>query len=1108
MKILIQLIAVTVLTFQVAAAALPASSPAQPSVSAGGNSFNPQFSADGQHLVFVSHANNLVTNDDLGLWLDVFVHDLVSSNTVLVSVSTTGFGGANGDANYPSISSNGQFIAFASRASNLVAGDTNGAIDVFVRDVNAGITRLVSADVNGNPPFDPAPSLNVPLSGNPLISADGRWVFFESRATNLIATGAPLGSVNIYARDMWSNLTVRVTSDTNGNSISDNAALAQITPDGRFAIFTTTNKTLVSGTTNFATEVFVRDVQAGQTIWVSTNVAGLLTNTMFPSDPTYYYRCSNPVLSDDGRFAAFTAMPTFSGAGNSLHVLRHDLQTGTTLVISRAVTNESHGIQISSDGRYVLFEEMDGAYARVRVWGPEANDSAFISCGGDDARGNPAMNPSARAIAFVGCSSVYFIGYHTFGIAVRVSANTNGGPSIGDYQFVAPVVSPDGTRVAFETTANDLVSGDLNGMSDIFLRDVNAGTTELITKAHPSKPASTSFAHSFLGPNSVSADGRFIVSTRYDDPSAPRDTNGLVDVFVSDALSGAAVAISINLSNSVQNTNSYGSPVISADGSTVAAVQHYVSVARASNGVFSSSGMSVATRGTFPSFSDSPVLSGDGLLLAFRSDGNDLNPNVNDANNAPDVWLQYFFPGGNGLFFPTNYLVSSPNSYNSGNGPSLAPNMTTDGAIITFGTKAGNLLSMAAGGTSGGQYANYQIVAALPGTNRTATNYLVNVPKRLCSYTISYQQYDWFDANNTNIHHTNLNAVLTPIPLDISNAVFSANNRFVVYAHADGSSIWRHDLSATQSNYTFVSHAPSPNDLGSIVATNVVPSAPNTLVCSNCRNPSVSADGNVVTYERTRSGSSIVDVFAADLTTGTETLVSGNLSGVSANGSSILPLVSANGRYVVFQSRANDLVANDTNGVNDIFIRDRLLGLTMLASANAQGQPGNGPSVRPVMAADGRTVVFQSFANDLVTGDYNDKRDLFVLKLGAVDSDGDGMDDDWEVAYFGNLSRDGTGDFDGDGVSDIQEFRAGTDPTNSNSVFRVFTVAPIGGGSAHVMWTGNPARNYRVEFKDDLNAAAWTALNATISWNGSTASITDSTASNSTHRYYHVVRLP
>lgn len=180
----------------------------------------------------------------------------------------------------------------------------------------------------------------------------------------------------------------------------------------------------------------------------------------------------------------------------------------------------------------------------------------------------------------------------------------------------------------------------------------------------------------------------------------------------------------------------------------------------------------------------------------------------------------------------------------------------------------------------------------------------------------------------------------------------------------------------------------------------------------------------------------------------------------------------------------------------------------MLASANAQGRFGNGPSTRPVLAADGRTLVFQSFANDLVTGDYNDKRDIFILKLGGADTDSDGMDDDWEVTYFDDKSRDGMGDSDGDGASDLQEFLAGTDPTNIDSFFRVLTVAPAGGGAKLLFWSGNPQRSYRAEFKDDLGAASWTALAGTISWNGSTASITDPGAGGTTNRYYRVVRLP
>jgi hypothetical protein len=279
----------------------------------------------------------------------------------------------------------------------------------------------------------------------------------------------------------------------------------------------------------------------------------------------------------------------------------------------------------------------------------------------------------------------------------------------------------------------------------------------------------------------------------------------------------------------------------------------------------------------------------------------------------------------------------------------------------------------------------------------------------------------------------------------------------------------------------------------------------NNFCCGTLSNPSLSADGRLVAYDaRTFTSSFAHELRVRDLLNGQTDSVATLPSAILLTG----PVLSSDGRYVVFASVANNLVANDANVMNDVFVRDRLLGVTMPVSANAQGHTGNSSSTRPVFAADGRTVVFQSFSSDLAGGDYNEKRDVFVLKLGGADTDGDGMDDDWEVAYFGNLSRNGTGDFDGDGVSDLAEFRAGTDPTNSNSVFRVLTVAPMGGGSTLVMWTGNSSRSYRVEFKDDLGAANWTALTGTISWNGTTASITDTTASGSTHRYYHVVRLP
>ena len=117
--------------------------------SGSGYSVAPLFSADGRQLVFVSRARNLVTNDDLAPHMDVFVRDLQANRTALVSVNTSGIGGGNDPSGAPAISANGQFIAFESAASNLVAGDTNNASDIFVRDLAAGGTVLASVASSG-----------------------------------------------------------------------------------------------------------------------------------------------------------------------------------------------------------------------------------------------------------------------------------------------------------------------------------------------------------------------------------------------------------------------------------------------------------------------------------------------------------------------------------------------------------------------------------------------------------------------------------------------------------------------------------------------------------------------------------------------------------------------------------------------------------------------------------------------------------------------------------------------------------------------------------------------------------------------------------------------
>src|SRR5438270_3083071 len=144
-------------------------------VAAGGNSDSSGsvISSDGRFVLFLSSANNLVTNDN-GRFVDIFLRNRTNGVTTLVSVNQTGVGGGNGNSVSPAISTNGRYVVFESEASNLVANDTNGVSDVFLRDLQTGTTTLISvnsAGAGGNG-----------ASTSPLISPDGRYLAFVSAA--------------------------------------------------------------------------------------------------------------------------------------------------------------------------------------------------------------------------------------------------------------------------------------------------------------------------------------------------------------------------------------------------------------------------------------------------------------------------------------------------------------------------------------------------------------------------------------------------------------------------------------------------------------------------------------------------------------------------------------------------------------------------------------------------------------------------------------------------------------------------------------------------------------------------------------------------------------
>jgi hypothetical protein len=303
-------------------------------------------SADGRYVVFESSATNLVAGDTNGV-ADVFVRDAQSNTTSRVSVATGGTQATGGASTNAAVSADGRYVVFESSATNLVAGDTNGVADVFVRDTQSNTTSRVSVATGGVQATGGA-------STNAAVSADGRYVVFESSATNLVS-GDTNGVADVFVRDTQSNTTSRVSVATGGAQATGGASTnAAVSGNGRYVAFQSAATNLVAGDTNAATDVFVRDLTGAQTSRASVSSAGAqATGTSL-----------NASISNDGRRVAFesTAANLIAGDTNIVRdVFVRDRTGGLTSRVSegsfRAQGNgPSSNPSISSDGKYVALE--------------------------------------------------------------------------------------------------------------------------------------------------------------------------------------------------------------------------------------------------------------------------------------------------------------------------------------------------------------------------------------------------------------------------------------------------------------------------------------------------------------------------------------------------------------------------------------------------------------------------------------------------------------------------------------------------------------------------------------------------------------------------------
>jgi len=395
----------------------------------------PAVSADGVVVAFDSEATNLVGGDTNGA-LDVFVRDRATGRTERVSVSSKGKQGNSGSSG-PAVSGDGRFVAFSSGAINLVVGDTNGRNDIFVHDRLTGVTTRVSVAADGTQGDNNS-------IGTAAISGDGRFVAFTSDASNLVPQ--PASGRHIYVKDRLTGAIERVSVDSAGNpALGFVAASPAISGDGRLVAFASSASNLVADDTNGTTDVFVHDRVTGTTVRASVDSAGAQSN-----DVSF-----RPDLNGDGRFVVFdsAASNLVPGDTNGVpDVFVHDLLTGATERVSvDSAGGEANGqsvgpgirggsafgARISGDGRLVAFDSI-----------------ATNLVSGDTNTCGPFYNDIAGE-----CPDV-FVHDRLTGETVRVSVDSAGAQA--NDASTDPDISADGSTIGFFSAASNLVAGDTN----------------------------------------------------------------------------------------------------------------------------------------------------------------------------------------------------------------------------------------------------------------------------------------------------------------------------------------------------------------------------------------------------------------------------------------------------------------------------------------------------------------------------------------------------------------------------------------------------------------------------------------------------------------------
>jgi hypothetical protein len=819
-----------------------------------GNSFPMGISTNGQYALFESAASDLVPGDTNGV-SDILVRDLVGGKTMLVSVSTNG-GFADGVSRSPTISADGRFVAFVSAADNLVANDTNGIPDVFLRDLQARTTSLVSVGAQATSSF---------LFNNseaPEISADGRYVAFCSSATNIVAGVATGGE--IYVRDTVAGSTIWASTNARTlavallgitNVVSYNHGLSA---DGKFVAFeVSSNPAAIS----YSLGLVLRfSLDTGLTDIIHTNAAAVFASAAED--------IHNLDISPDGRFVAYIADNGTTNFSASTSIYLWDSQTGSNTLISADTNNiaPSNAIcdwpSVDASGRYVAFLS-------------SATDFVTNSLSG--------QYPCHLYLRDVQSGTSSLLDKDTNAIGSSVAPST------------VPRMNATGGVIAFESPDADIVANDRNHDFDIFLRDTVADSVELISAHDPTLASSTANGPSAASTFSLSADGRFVAFASDADNLLPNDTNGVRDVFVRDLVTGQTIVASVDANTNAADGPS-SEPAISGNGRYVAfsstadnlapndsnrARDVFVRDLQAGATILVS--VNVTATGTGNNASYSPLISNDGRYVLFRSKATNLAAGS--------------FTGGENLFLRD---MQSSVTYALTTSGVWAAALTPNGRYVAFRPSSTNL------------YLWDTQVGGIVLTNSGSATAIGISPdgNRIAYITLGLWALELTSASNW--------LITNQIPAGLHPGLrFSADSRFMVYSGSaaytntqnyTNAQIFLYDFMSRTS--TLVSKSFDHSSAGNGKSDSPDISADGRFIVYR------SFASNLVA---TSNGLGLPHLFLYDRSLDTTTLLSRNQStGGPADSRSLTPSFSADGRVLAFQTWASDMTPLDCNHGSDV----------------------------------------------------------------------------------------------------------------------------------------------------------------------------------------------